>query len=232
MTRPRGSAAMARQAPLRGTAAAASHASVHVRTVAPSHPRTVAPSHPRTVAPSHRRTVAPSHPRTLAPLEVRSATAADAVAIHALISDHLEEGRLLRRDLGELVVHAHRFVVAVDHDRVVACADLAPLSRTVAEVRSLVVSEEARSLGAGRRLIDELVGRATAAGFDKLCAFTHAASYFVQLGFSIVPHVWLPEKIDTDCRTCPQFRQCGQYAVMLTLTRSRQSCVPLASLHG
>jgi amino-acid N-acetyltransferase len=165
-------------------------------------------------------------------LEIRQATAADAGAIHALISEHLEEGRLLRRDLGELVVHAHRFVVAVDNDCVVACADLAPLSRTVAEVRSLVVSEEARSLGAGRRLIDELVRRATAAGFDKLCAFTHAAGYFVQLGFSIVPHVWLPEKIDTDCRACPQFRQCGQYAVMVTLTRSRQSCVPLASLHG
>ena len=199
---------------LRGSAATARQASVRVRTPAAPQPRTF------------------QRPRTFAPLEVRSATAADAVAIHALISDHLEEGRLLRRDLGELVVHAHRFVVAVEHDRVVACADLAPLSRTVAEVRSLVVSEDARSLGAGRRLIDELVGRATAAGFDKLCAFTHAASYFVQLGFSIVPHVWLPEKIDTDCRTCPQFRQCGQYAVMLTLTRARQSCVPLASLHG
>src|SRR5688572_13346663 len=149
--------------PLRGTAAAAMQVSVRVATPAPSHPRTF------------------ERPRTFAPLEVRSATADDAVAIHALISDHLEEGRLLRRDLGELVVHAHRFVVAVQDNHVVACADLAPLSRSVAEVRSLVVSEGARSLGAGRRLIDELVGRATAAGFDKLCAFTHAAGYFVQL---------------------------------------------------
>ena len=178
------------------------------------------------------RDVAPSQPRTLTPLTFRPATAADAAAIHALIAAHLEEGRLLPRTLGEIAVHAHRFVVAVDGDRIVACADLAPLSRTVAEVRSLVVSEAARSLGAGRRLIDELVVRASASGFDKLCAFTHAARYFVQLGFSIVPHVWLPEKIETDCRTCAQFRNCGQYAVMLTLTRTRQSCVPLASLHG
>jgi amino-acid N-acetyltransferase len=175
--------------------------------------------------------LAPS-PRTFAPLTFRPATEADAEAIHVLICGHLEEGRLLPRTFGEIAVHAHRFVVAVDNDRIVACADLAPLSRTVAEVRSLVVSSEARSLGAGRRLVDELVTRATVAGFDKLCAFTHAAAYFVQLGFSIVPHVWLPEKIDTDCRTCSLFRRCGQYAVMLTLTRSRQSCVPLASLHG
>ena len=180
----------------------------------------------------HTRPVGPSHRRSGTPLTVRPATAADADAIHALISDHLEEGHLLPRERGEILVHAHRFVVAVDGDTVAACADLAPLSRSVAEVRSLVVSEEARSLGVARRLIDELVRRATAAGFEKLCAFTHAASYFVQLGFSIVPHVWLPEKIETDCGTCAQFRRCGQYAVILSLGRQRQSCVPLASLHG
>jgi amino-acid N-acetyltransferase len=174
--------------------------------------------------------VVPSRP--LALLTVRSATPADAEAMHRLICDHRAEGRLLPRTLGEVAVHAHRFVVAADGERIVACADLAPLSRTVAEVRSLVVGDEARSLGAGRRLVDELLTRATAAGFDRLCAFTHAAGYFVQLGFSIVPHVWLPEKIETDCRTCSQFRGCGQYAVMLTLTRTRPSCVPLASLHG
>jgi amino-acid N-acetyltransferase len=194
--------------PLRGSAAAVDPASLQVRTKVVSHPRAVAP------------------------LVIRPAASADAEAIHALISEHVDEGRLLPRSLGEIVVHAHRFVVAADGDRILACADLAPLSRSVAEVRSLVVSEPARSVGTGRRIVDELIARATAGGFDKLCAFTHAATYFVQLGFSIVPHVWLPEKIDTDCRTCAQFRRCGQYAVMLALARNRQSCVPLASLHG
>ena len=171
-------------------------------------------------------------PAPVATLTIRPATAGDAEALHALISAHLEEGRLLPRDQGEILLHASRFVVACDGDRVVACADLAPLSRTVAEVRSLVVSEEARSIGAARRMVDELVRRASAAGFHKLCAFTHAPGYFVQLGFSIVPHVWLPEKIETTCRSCDQFRRCGQYAVMLHLSRSTSSCVPLASLHG
>jgi amino-acid N-acetyltransferase len=163
---------------------------------------------------------------------IRRAEPSDASAIHALIALHLDEGRLLPRDPDEVFLHSHRFVVAVDGERLLACADLAPLSRTVAEVRSLVVSADARSMGLGRQLIDDLVRRATAAGFEKLCAFTHAPAYFVQLGFSIVPHVWLPEKIETDCRSCAQFRRCGQYAVMLALTRPRQSCVPLGSLHG
>lgn len=165
-------------------------------------------------------------------VEIRPATAGDGHAIHELISDHLDEGHLLPRELSEIAGHTGRFVVASDAGQVVACADLAPLSRHVAEVRSLVVSEEARSLGVGRRLLDELVRRATGAGFEKLCAFTHVPGYFVQLGFSLVPHVWLPEKIQTDCHSCREFRRCGQYAVMLPLGRSASSFVPLASLHA
>ena len=170
--------------------------------------------------------------RPAAAIAIRPATPADAEAIHALISSHLAEGHLLPRESDEVRLHAHRFVVAVEDGDVVGCGDLAPLSRTVAEVRSLVVDEAARSSGAGRRMLDGLLRRATLAGFDKICAFTHAARYFVELGFSIVPHVWIPEKIETDCRGCSQFRRCGQYAVVLPLARRRESCVPLASLHG
>ena len=78
---------------------------------------------------------------------LRSAMADDADAIHALITTHLAEGHLLPRDRDEIAVHAHRFVVACQDDRVVACAELAPLSRDVSEVRSLVVSQDARSVG-------------------------------------------------------------------------------------
>ena len=165
-------------------------------------------------------------------VSLRGGTPEDANAIYGLIRDHLDEGHLLPRHLSELTVHARRFVVATDDERVIACADLAPLSRTVAEVRSLVVSGEARSNGIGRQLIDALIARAERAGYEKLCAFTHAPGYFAHVGFSIVPHEWLPEKIQTDCGTCAQFRRCGQYAVMLPLTCTRHSFVPLASLHG
>jgi N-acetylglutamate synthase-like GNAT family acetyltransferase len=163
---------------------------------------------------------------------LKTATAADTDAIHALIEAQLADGHLLPRELGEIAVHAGRFVVALQGDRVVGCGELAPLSRSVAEVRSLVVDSGARNAGIGRRIVDELLQRATVAGFENLCAFTHTAGYFVRMGFSIVPHVWLPEKIVTDCHACPHFRRCGQYAVVHPLGRSRHSCVPLTALHG
>ena len=150
-------------------------------------------------------------------LVFRPAMEDDAPAIHRLITSHLDEGHLLPRQPDEIAVHASRFVIVMDEGEIVGCADLAPLSHTVAEIRSLIVGAPMRSNGVGRRLIEALIARARVAGFERLCAFTHAPSYFVRLGFSLVPHEWLPDKVRTDCGSCALFRTCGQYAVMLRL---------------
>ena len=150
-------------------------------------------------------------------MTIRPATADDAPALHALIAAHVEEGHLLPRQLAELERHASRFVVAEKRGRLQACAELAPLSDTTAEVRSLVVSENFRGVGLAARLVAELRDRANATGFDTLTAFTHDARFFVRQGFSIVPHLSVPEKIATDCVNCPLFRRCNQYAMVLPL---------------
>lgn len=148
---------------------------------------------------------------------LRTAEVSEAPKLHALITANLVEGHLLPRTLEELTIHATRFVVAVRSRKIVGCAELAPLSPQVAEVRSLAVNKDARGHGVGTKLVDELRLRARREGYDKLCAFTHGPGYFVSMGFSIVPHLWIPEKIFTDCVKCPQFRRCGQYAMVLPL---------------
>jgi amino-acid N-acetyltransferase len=148
---------------------------------------------------------------------LRTADVSDAKKLHALIQANLQEGHLLPRTLSELTVHTGRFVVALKARRIVGCAELAPLSPHVAEVRSLAVNARARGGRVGVMIVDELRRRARRAGFEKLCAFTHAPGYFIHMGFSIVPHLWLSEKVFTDCVKCPQFRQCGQYAMVVPL---------------
>jgi len=147
---------------------------------------------------------------------VRGATAADAAVIHELITAHAE-GHLLARTLCDLTERANRFVVATVRGRIVGCAELAPLSASVAEVRSFVVHTHSRGLGLGRLLIDELRSRARREGFDQLCAFTHAPAYFARLDFTSVPHTSVPGKIAADCRHCSRFGTCGQYAMVTEL---------------
>jgi amino-acid N-acetyltransferase len=150
-------------------------------------------------------------------ITLRTAEVREAGKLHAIIQANLEEGHLLPRTLGELTAHTTRFVVAVKGRTIVGCAELAALSPTVAEVRSLAVETKARGGRVGMMIVDELRRRARRQGFDKLCAFTHAPGYFTHMGFSIVPHTWLHEKIFTDCVKCPQFRQCGQHAMVVPL---------------
>ncbi len=159
-------------------------------------------------------------------LTLRAGAPKDAEALFALITSHAREGHLLPRELNELRRNAHRFVVCEVDGELKACAELAPLSQRVSEVRSLVVSEGYRRVGLATRLVEELRRRAIAAGFEMLCAFTHDARFFVRQNFSIVPHLWLPEKISTDCVSCPLFRTCQQYAMVMDLRNVQRFSAP------
>ncbi len=153
----------------------------------------------------------------MADFTLRPAHEADAEVLHTLVSAHVKEGHLLPREVGELRRHASRFVVCERNGEVKACAELAPLSASVAEVRSLVVAGNFRRAGVAARMVEDLREIARTSGFETLCAFTHDARFFVRQGFSIVPHVWVPEKIAHDCLACPLFRRCAQYAMVLPL---------------
>jgi amino-acid N-acetyltransferase len=163
---------------------------------------------------------------------LRTAVRTDAKRIYELIQQHALEGRLLPRDRGELAAHAERFVVAVDgRGAIVACGELAPLSHSLAEIRSLVVSEKRRGAGVGGSVVNELRRRARVGGYDELCVFAHRPAYFAHMGFSIVPHTWLPEKISATCRTCALFRTCGQYAMVAHLEPMREPRIAEQTLH-
>ena len=160
-------------------------------------------------------------------LTITRANEKQASALYALITANLEEGRLLPRTLEEVTVHAGRFSIVMRGRKLVGCAELAPLSAQVAEVRSLAVDERERGNGVGTMLVDNLRQRAHDEGFDKLSAFTHAPGYFSQMGFSIVPHVWIQEKVFTDCVKCQHFRRCGQYAMVAPLDAPTATAQPV-----
>ena len=158
---------------------------------------------------------------------VREGTAADAPEIHALIEANLHTGHLLPRTLADVTSRASRFTVVAGTSGILACGELAPLNATVAEIRSLVVRDGTRGMGLGHQIVEELRRRARVARYRSLCAFTHDPRFFVRMGFSIVPHTWMPEKVAADCWSCQHFQKCGQYAVVDSrLGRSDKGMTP------
>jgi len=151
------------------------------------------------------------------PIAQRRGRPADAEAIHALVADNLAEGHLLPRHREELALHASRFTVTIHRGRVIGCAELVPLSPTRAELRSLAVDATFRGRGIGSDLVADVQRQALAAGFDELCLMTHTPTYFTDLGFAIVPHRAIPEKVATDCVQCAKFGSCGQLAMVFPL---------------
>ena len=156
--------------------------------------------------------------RSVAPAPaIRAATVDDASRMHELIADHRVEGHLLSRSLAELQAHATRFFVAHDGPAIVGCGELAPLGTWTVEVRSLVVEAAFRGAGTGTGLVRAIIDRACARQFARLVAFTHDPVPFVRVGFSILPRLWVPEKIAADCVACERLRDCAQYALRLDL---------------
>ena len=152
---------------------------------------------------------------------IRQAHRPDAAAIGRLVTANVGLGQLLPRTPEEIARHVARFLVANRGERVLGCGELAPLSDTLSEIRSLVVDAGSRGGGIGSAVLAALVAGARRQGVPRLCAFTHVPHPFVALGFSIVPHTWLPEKIMTDCQGCMWFRRCEQTAVVIELDWGR-----------
>jgi N-acetylglutamate synthase-like GNAT family acetyltransferase len=156
-----------------------------------------------------------------AEVSIRPAERGDVDAIDRLVAANVGPGMLLPRSSADILRHVSRFLVATRGGEVIGCGELAPLSKTMSEVRSLVVVAAERGGGIGSRLLAAVVAGGRRQGAARVCAFTHVPRAFVAQGFSIVPHTWLPEKIMTDCQACEWFRRCAQHAVVIELGGSR-----------
>lgn len=150
---------------------------------------------------------------------LRKANIADVKRIHKLLMDCANKRLLLPRSFNELYSHLRDFVVAEDRKSglVVGCCALTITWEELAEVRSLVVAEDAQKQGLGRQLVEFCISDALTFGIYKIFALTYQVHFFQKLGFSEVSKDILPQKVWADCLKCPQFPECDEVAMMMTL---------------
>jgi amino-acid N-acetyltransferase len=117
------------------------------------------------------------------PFTIRSATAADAAAIVALIDLNVPSGELLPRSSEFVQLHADHFLVAEHGRRIIGCVHLDEYAPSLAEVRSLAVAPEAQGMGVGIALVNGLERLARVRGYTTLFAVSNSGDFFRRRGY-------------------------------------------------
>ena len=158
-----------------------------------------------------------AEPANQSRFHVRKAGMREIPAILELINGYAAKGAMLPRTEFELSEAIRDFSVAVLGGRLLGCGALHFYSPSVAEIRSLAVSEEAKIHGVGRKLVEALVAEAEQYELGAVFAFTYVVEFFNKVGFQAVERGVLPLKAWKDCVRCPKFQACDEQAVLRVL---------------
>jgi amino-acid N-acetyltransferase len=149
---------------------------------------------------------------------VRSAKISDARPIHKLLLKYASDGLVLPRSLSDLYENIRNFYVYEETDGGVIGAVCLHVSwEDLAEVRSLVVAEQASGRGVGRKLVEQCLDEAREIGIPKVFALTYKVDFFAKLGFLEIEKSELPHKIWGDCVKCAKFPECDETAMQITV---------------
>jgi amino-acid N-acetyltransferase len=153
-------------------------------------------------------------------LYLRKATIQDVASIHSLLLQFSRQGVLLPRSFSELYRHLRDFFVLVDNQDpgLKGCCALSITWENLAEIRSLIVVDEAQGRGWGRRLVDTCLSEAITLGIYRVFTLTYQTRFFASLGFEEVDKEELPQKVWSDCLNCPKFPDyCDEVAMLMDL---------------
>ncbi|HXS13242.1 MAG TPA: GNAT family N-acetyltransferase [Acidobacteriaceae bacterium] len=162
-----------------------------------------------------------------APIRVHKAHLQDARNIFDLVNSFSSDGTLLRRSYAEICENVRDFTVAYRtienrenpeaprlEEDFLGCGALHLYGPHLAEVRSIVVREDRRGLGAGDAILEALIAEADEHEVASVCLFTRIPDYFEHLGFRVAERDAMPDKIYKDCQTCPRLYACDEVAMV------------------
>ena len=152
---------------------------------------------------------------------LRPARPADVEGMARLVDLYAGQGLLLPRSPMDMLRRLDQFLVVEEGGRVQALGSLVPLSRNLAEIRTLAVDPAARGRGLGRRLVTELVRRGQAKGVPRLFCLTREPGFFASCGFQRVSMELFPQKVWKDCSLCPRRDRCDEIAMLYVGGRPR-----------
>ncbi|GHF02330.1 argininosuccinate lyase [Thalassotalea profundi] len=138
-----------------------------------------------------------------AALSVRRARMTDVDSIFNLTTYWADKGEILPRSRDNIIHDIQNFVVAEIDGDVVGCASLYIYQTGLAEIRSVVVEENAHRQGQGQALVQYLLGFAHQMQLEKIIVLTYIPTYFKKLGFNLIDKASLADNIIEDSEPSP-----------------------------
>lgn len=148
-------------------------------------------------------------------IKIRKAKVSDVEAIFQLISMYAKKGILLPRTRESLYENIQVIFVATMNDQVVGTASLHILGKDLAEIRSLVVADEANGKGIGKLLVQKIVEEMQKLEIRRLISLTYQVEFFEKCGFRVIDKEEMPQKVWKDCINCDKFPHCDEIAMAI-----------------
>ena len=147
-----------------------------------------------------------------------SAKLIDIKAMQELVLPEVKSGKILFRSDDEISTNIRSYTLAKKDNTLLGFVALHIHAPNLAEVRSLIVSKEARGKGIGQALVKETLAEAKELGVQKVFTLTYEQHFFEKLSFKEIPKESLPEhKIWADCIKCKHFPICDEIALIIAL---------------
>ena len=150
-------------------------------------------------------------------INIRRAKLSDVEEIFGMIQMYVKDGILLPRSRESLYENIQVITVATLNGQVVGTASLHILGKDLAEIRSLVVANEANGKGIGKLLVKKIIEEAEQIGIPKLISLTYQVEFFEKCGFSVIQKTEMPQKVWKDCINCHKFPDCDEIAMAINL---------------
>lgn len=147
-------------------------------------------------------------------LAVRSAKPEDIPGVQILLNHYADMGALLPRTKTDINDNLEHFKVIEYYDEIIACGSLEHFTETLAEIRSLMVNNNIKHAGLGRKIVENLLATARQRKVERVMALTYVPEFFHKLGFVTVDKDIFPEKIWGICVNCYKFDNCDEIAVL------------------
>ncbi len=139
-------------------------------------------------------------------------------SMQELVLPEIESGIILNRSNDEVATNIRSYTLCYKDGELVGFCALHIHTEYLAEIRSLIVKEDARGEKIGENLVNKCIDEAFSLGLQKVLCLTYKQQFFQRLGFIEISKESLPEhKIWADCIKCKHFPVCNEVSLIKTL---------------